>query len=481
MFSTYALSLSPYSIFGHKKTNDRFVSVIQTLGSGFGGSINSSCTDCAESSAIYNFMNSPRVKHEYILLSERDRLLESISSIDDGAILLSISDITTLSYTGKRSSGTMGHVTSKHQHGYQVMSQMLCHEDGIPIGILSQSCWNYEEHELGRRRERQHLSIEEKESGYYLRQVECLYQHFGQDTSKTIIHMIDRAGDIHEILQSRPFNHIHYIIRSKNDRKLLGEDVTIRQLLDKQPVTGCYTVKIRTKVTLPDNLLKIEKQRIPKGDWRKAKVEVSIAKVTLRASNASANRKIVPFEVCLVRAKEIDCPSGVENIEWVLLTTLSVQTLEDAFRVIDYYVLRWQIEVFHYILKQGAKIEQLQLKEPAAILNALAIYSMLSVQILRLRDLAERNPDQSLETAGYTQKDYQIVAIYLNAKGQQQIEIAPKEYVISDFIKLISILGGNRKGKKIGVDSLWKGLQDFKIIKDAYWAFTQTDQSPPEA
>jgi Transposase DDE domain/Transposase DNA-binding len=480
MFTSFALSLRPHSIFGHKKTNNRFVSLINTLGSGFGHSINSSCDSTAESSAIYHFMNSPRVNHESIILSERDRLLGFVSSLPDDTIL-SISDVTTLQYTTKRSSAKMKYVTSKNQHGYQVISQMLCHQSGAPIGILSQYCWNYEIEDLGQRRQRQNLSIEEKETGYYLRQVKHLQEHFGEQPSKKIIHLIDRAGDVHEILQSRPFEHIHYIIRSKNDRKLLDEDKTIRQLLDTQPVVGCYTILMRTKVELPDNVLKIEKQRAEKGDWREAKVEVSFAKATLRATNISANRKLVPIDAYIVRVKEKDCPEGVEPIEWVLLTTLKVENLEDAFQVIDYYILRWQIEVFHHILKQGAKIEELQLEEPRAILNALAVYSILSVQILRLRDLAEKDPDQPLETAGYTEKDYQIIATYLNSKAQHQIEVYPPKSTISDFIRLVSMLGGNRKGKKIGVDSLWKGLRDFGIIRDAYWAFAQTDQSPPNA
>jgi hypothetical protein len=36
--------------------------------------------------------------------------------------------------------------------------------------------------------------------------------------------------------------------------------------------------------------------------------------------------------------------------------------LEDAVEKIDWYKLRWRIERFHYTLKSGCKIEELQLQ-----------------------------------------------------------------------------------------------------------------------
>lgn len=471
MFSAYASSLKPHAIFGHVKTNKRFVWLMQTLGESFGKSIPRSCHSMAETQSIYHFMNSPRVSHESILLSERDRVLDLVSSLSEEEVI-SIGDVSTLSYNTNRSSGKMGLLGSKTQHGYRLLSQLICHSDGVPLGLLSQYAWNYTAEELGKRSERQNLPISEKESGYYLRQIEHLHEYFGKRPTMRVIHLFDRAGDIHELLQSRQYGHIHYIIRSKNDRKVLHSKQTIRQFLDQQLVGGCYTVRVRSKPKLAKGKARIEKQRARRGDWRTANLEVSYGKVVLMASNKTKNRPLKPVEVFLVRALEIGGPPDVETIEWVLLTSLPVENLSDAFQIIDYYVIRWQIEVFHYILKQGTQVEQLQLDEPKAVLNAIAVYSLLAVQVQQLRYWAERQPDKPVEQTGYTTQDYQMMAAYLNSTKGLNFDPHKQQVSIADFTQLISILGGNHKGKKTGVRSLWHGLRDFKIIQDAYRVFS---------
>ena len=53
--------------------------------------------------------------------------------------------------------------------------------------------------------------------------------------------------------------------------------------------------------------------------------------------------------------------AGDKPIEWRLLTNLPVQTLEQAARMIDWYRARWEIEMFFHVLKNGCRIEALQL------------------------------------------------------------------------------------------------------------------------
>jgi len=53
--------------------------------------------------------------------------------------------------------------------------------------------------------------------------------------------------------------------------------------------------------------------------------------------------------------------SGV--IEWKLLTTLSVETLEDACHILKLYSHRWLIEQFFRVLKTGCKIEERQFEK----------------------------------------------------------------------------------------------------------------------
>jgi hypothetical protein len=58
-----------------------------------------------------------------------------------------------------------------------------------------------------------------------------------------------------------------------------------------------------------------------------------------------------------VLAEEAKPPEGVEPLSWMLLTTVPVQSVEDAIEKLDWYTKRWGIEIFHKTLKslQGGR------------------------------------------------------------------------------------------------------------------------------
>lgn len=475
MFDTYSAALRPHSIFGHQLTNERFVKTVATLGENFGKSIPISSSSKSEKESIYHFMNSPLVNQERILLAERDRVLLKIKEGEPSRTYLAIGDVTVLSYTKtNRASAKMGVVGGKNHHGFNVLSQLVCDSAGVSIGLLSQDCWNYEASELGQSYKRQHLSIDEKETGYYLRQFQQLENYFGSQPSTRIIYVFDRAGDVHEILQARQSPHIHYLIRSKNNRKLLGNDLTIRQFLDETAPCGCYQLEVRASPPKAATFLESKRQKNEAGtEARKANLTVTFARLTIRATNVSANRPLKPVELFVVRAEEKNPPEGAEPVDWVLLTSLPVENFEDALQIIGFYGHRWQIEVFHNILKQGAHIEKLQLEEPEAMQSAIAVYSILAAQILLLRSAFDKTPDAPVEKFGYTKQDYSILAIFLNSRNKLKIDSNKGNVSVAEFAYLVSVLGGNHNRKNIGVKSLWCGLKDFRILKDAFAVFAK--------
>ena len=46
-------------------------------------------------------------------------------------------------------------------------------------------------------------------------------------------------------------------------------------------------------------------------------------------------------------------PAGTEPIEWLLVTTCSVRTAEQALQCVKWSARRWGSEVWHKILKSG--------------------------------------------------------------------------------------------------------------------------------
>ena len=53
----------------------------------------------------------------------------------------------------------------------------------------------------------------------------------------------------------------------------------------------------------------------------------------------------------MIHAEERGRPKNRKKVEWKLITDLPVQSRKDAIEKLEWYALRWKIEVFHKILK----------------------------------------------------------------------------------------------------------------------------------
>ena len=68
----------------------------------------------------------------------------------------------------------------------------------------------------------------------------------------------------------------------------------------------------------------------------------------------------------------------MEPIQWLRLTTLEINSISDVEQYVRWYSYRWLIERYHYVLKSGCHLEQLQLKTAQRLEMALATYSIVA-------------------------------------------------------------------------------------------------------
>src|SRR5262249_51508530 len=93
-----------------------------------------------------------------------------------------------------------------------------------------------------------------------------------------------------------------------------------------------------------------DRARRQNRESRKAQVEVRATRVTLRPPpRPDGNLPAVTVNVVLVR--EPSPPPGETPVEWMLVTTLPVDTLEQVRTVVAYYCVRWCIEILFRTLK----------------------------------------------------------------------------------------------------------------------------------
>jgi hypothetical protein len=81
----------------------------------------------------------------------------------------------------------------------------------------------------------------------------------------------------------------------------------------------------------------------------------------------------------------------------LLLTTLEVTCFKQAERCLRWYSYRWLIERYHYTLKSGCRLEQLQLERADRVERALATYAIIAWRLLWLTYEARSHPTESIE------------------------------------------------------------------------------------
>jgi hypothetical protein len=127
-------------------------------------------------------------------------------------------------------------------------------------------------------------------------------------------------------------------VRTCVDRLAGAGNHTIADEMDEVAVKGLHRVAVKDGKGDPDEgLLEIR--------FRKLRILPPIGK----------QKKYPALTLTVIHAEERGTPKRRKKIEWKLLTDLSVQSRKDAIEKLEWYALRWKIEVFHKILKRAAR------------------------------------------------------------------------------------------------------------------------------
>lgn len=188
---------------------------------------------------------------------------------------------------------------------------------------------------------------------------------------------------------------------------------------------------------------------------RTAEVEVRARRVTLRPPWRH-DRKLpeVTLNVALVREK--NPPSDDVAVEWLLLTSLPIETVEQVREVVQTYCVRWMIEVFFRTLKSGCRAEQRRFERLDRCLPCLAMYLIVTWRTLFVCRLGREFPDISCE-AVFEPSEWKSVYQVLHRKQPPE-----KPPTLQAMIRLVGQLGGyvNRSREdEPGPQTVWLGLQ----------------------
>jgi hypothetical protein len=194
----------------------------------------------------------------------------------------------------------------------------------------------------------------------------------------------------------------------------------------------------------------------------------------------------VPIGVIL--AKEEGAAPGVAPIEWLLLTTLPVDSLEQASRMLEWYSQRWGIEVFHRTLKSGCNIEKRRLEDGARLQTCLAIDMVVAWRICHLVRLGRDVPNLPCDVY-FDQAEWKALVVYHTGKPTPTDATPPSLYEATRMVAMIGGFLGRKGDGEPGAKTLWRGLQQIEPMAAVWRALTDSGaarsaaqaRSPPQS
>lgn len=421
----------------------RFFKIASELANRPADSIHSATADWASSKACYRFFDNSEIDSSKILSPHFESTAWRCSNYDK---IIVAEDTTYLDYTSHKSTKGLGNfftINDKEFKGLCMHSGLAMSPSGLPLGLLYNKFWTRKQTHITLN-ERTSLPLQLKES---YRWVECGRQARELLADQQIIVVADREGDIYEVYQDALDKNYDIVIRCRHDRRL-DSGLKIAEELALENIRGTHSIII------PGNGGRKEK---------KVKLSIRFKRIELNSHPQGAKnqhnkmRKNVELYV-------LDASNDKDAISWRILTTLPIEKLQDAKDVLNYYKMRWNVELYFKALKTGCAVEDCRLGEGSKLVKYSALMAVIAWRIFWMTSISRNDPDISCENV-LMKSEWKTAWWLLHRpkvkEGKMKMSDMPsKPPSIREAIRWIAGVGGF-KGRKNdgepGLISIWRG------------------------
>jgi hypothetical protein len=418
--------------------------------------INQACEDWADTKGAYRFFgNRKKVTPAGIVAPHEQRTVERMTKQE---LVLAVQDTVFFNYTHHPQTAGLGEIGNKkqQQRGFGMHSTLVVTPTGMPLGKLTQKFFTRPIGELAHTpSELAKLPIEEKESYKWIEAFEQTLKLAPEGVK--VITVCDREADIYEMFVLAEEKEAGLVIRASSDRVLAEKGVRkLWKKMEQQAIAGHLSLHI------PKN---------QKRQARQATVSVRFTQVQLKAPWRPDKKKLPSVKLNAVLVREDNPPADVdEPIEWLLLTNTPVENFKDAVRVIGWYSCRWQIELFHKIIKSGCTVEDCRLEKAERLQNYIALMSVVAWRLHWLTYINRNAPDLPC-TVILTTTEWQ--ALYMRIHRTSSLPQIPP--TVRQAVRWIAQLGGflgRKRDGEPGITVIWRGWQRLQDIADT-WHFVK--------
>jgi len=422
--------------------------LVEQMAKGVGRSIPWACQDWAAAKAAYRFFSNGRVSEEQILAGHFSATRERLGCGEE--LFLIVHDTTEFSYkredmaaVGLVSKGSVrkdsqGHPVYFTTCGINLHSSLAVTLDGLPMGLTAVKFWSRKAFKGRKAKRKAHRApIEEKESIRWLENLRSSTELLGQP--QRCIHVGDQESDIFDLFGTAQQLGTHFLVRTRADRLADGGPDTVAETIGRSPRRGLYRIAVRNR----------------KGEESEAVLEIRYRRMCIQT--AKGKKKRYPDQmVTVIEAPEQEMPPDRDRIDWKLITDLAVNSRQQAVEKVQWYALRWKIEIFHKILKSGCRAEQAKLRTASRLVNLLAVFCILSWRVFWLTMTNRIDPEAD---PGLVFTDLELRILARLAADRPTVQL--QQQGLSHYLIKLARLGGylaRNSDPPPGNETIWRGL-----------------------
>ncbi len=438
---------------GDERLNRRFIIVASHLLNNPTEPIHVACRSWSEAKGAYRLFDNEKLKEKTILQKHQ---IETIKRLEKTTgLIFAIQDTTILNYTHHPKKKGINKINKnpgfdRPSRGCFLHNTFLMTEKGLPLGLIDQQIFQHNSTQVTDHKRR---PITEKQS---FKWIESLRTTISLCQQKQVVTISDRESDIFEFLAEAQELKAKVLVRATKDRRLLTnrrDSTTLWAHMKTIPLKGIKTIFLPAHQNNPE---------------RQATLEVRYGEVTLKPPQRYPEAKqesLSYVTMQVVWLYESDPPEGIERLEWMLLTNLSVKSAADAIQIGEWYRLRWQIECYHRILKSGCKVEECRLETYERLKKYLRLKSIIAIRLFWLTWINRTNPEASSEEV---LEEHEWKALYYFLRKEKP-PIKPPS--VKETVRMIAKLGGflgRKNDGEPGMTYIWRGWEKLTLIAEVF-------------
>jgi hypothetical protein len=430
---------------GDLRRTDRLVKIATAIAENPSASLPESMRNWGDTLAAYRFLENEAVTHEQIMLPHWMMTREEAMQHSRVLLVADTTDINLSSHETAEGLGPIGR--GKKAKGFFVHTVLGMDADTQQLlGCVYQEPFVREPAPRGETKAQRKKRV--RESQVWERSIQAIGP---VPKEQTWIYVGDRGSDIYTFWQTCEQLAYRFVVRVAQDRRVLLDEVAEAE----DPEVQRLKTLARSLPAQDGRVLHVPAQR--QRPARDAFVQISWQEVRIQPPMYGAVLSKTEVKAWVVRVWEPEPPDGGEALEWILVTTVPVQSIEEAWERVKWYKWRWLLEDFHKVLKTGCGIEVRRQQTVGAMCNLLGILTPIALRLLWLRQTAQTAPD----TPATEVVSQEIIAVVTQLNHRPGVRLTA-----NDLWRTIASFGGylNRKSDgPPGWQTLWKG-----------WLYVQT-------